>query len=111
LSSSPEPEVEVRDNPDARRFEVLLGGAVAGFATYELRPGELAIMHTEIDPAFEGGGLGSALARAALESAQARGLAVLPYCPFTNEFIKHHPEYVSLVPASKRERFGLPAAD
>ena len=104
-------DVDVRDNTEKHRFEIFLGGGLAGFATYELRPGALAVMHTEIDPAFESRGLGSTLARAALDSARERGLAVVPYCPFTNEFIKRHNEYVDLVPAAKRERFGLPPAD
>ena len=100
----------MRDNPEQQRFEIYLSGGLAGFATYELRPGALAIMHTEIEPAFEGRGLGTALARGGLESARERGLDVLPYCPFTNEFIKRHNEYLDLVPAAKREKFGLPAA-
>jgi predicted GNAT family acetyltransferase len=110
VTSSPEAQdIEVRDNAALHRFEVYLQGGLAGFATYEVRPAALAIMHTEIDPAFEGRGLGTALARGALESARGRGLQVLPYCPFTNDFIRRHPDYLDLVPAAKRERFGLPA--
>jgi predicted GNAT family acetyltransferase len=109
VTSSPEGQgIDVRDNAERHRFEVYLDGGLAGFATYEIRPGAIAIMHTEIDPAFEGRGLGTAVARGALDSARGGGLDVLPYCPFTNEFIKRHREYLDLVPATKRERFGLP---
>ena len=85
-------EVTVQDNADASQFELTLDGSPAGFLTYELRPGAIALLHTEIDPAFEGRGLGTALIRAALESARERGLKVLPYCPFVKAHLAKHPE-------------------
>jgi uncharacterized protein len=106
-----EADVEVRDNPQAHRFEIYLGGDLAGVAVYEERPGALAIMHTEIDPAFEGHGLGSVLIEGALEATKKRGLALLPYCPFVNAYLTRHPEYVPLVPADLRGKFGLPPAE
>jgi predicted GNAT family acetyltransferase len=107
--SADEAPVTVRDNPSEHRFEVLVGGARAGFVTY--RPGsEFSFLHTEIDPAFEGRGLASLLIRGALDEMSDRGLGVLPYCPFVLEFLRRHPDYLPLVPASHRERFDLPAA-
>jgi predicted GNAT family acetyltransferase len=103
------PTATVRDNEAGRRFEIHLGEGLAGFATYEPRPGALAILHAEIDPAFEGQGLGSVLVRGALDDARKRGLAVLPYCPFVKRWIQLHPEYVDLVPAELRAKFELPA--
>ena len=32
---------------------------------------------------------------------------MLPFCPFVNEWLKRHPEYMDLVPEDERERFGL----
>ena len=58
------PSIEVRDVPDDHRYEVTLDGALAGFAIYHRRGGRTFFVHTEIDPAFEGKGLGSALAAA-----------------------------------------------
>ena len=85
-------EVAVQDNTDASQFELTLEGSPAGFLTYELRPGAIGLLHTEIDPAFEGRGLGTALIRAALDSARERGLKVLPYCPFVKAYLAKHPE-------------------
>jgi uncharacterized protein len=104
-------DVEVRDNQAEHRFEVYVGDGLAGFATYEERPGALAILHTEIDPAFEGQGLGSVLARGVLDAVRERGLAVLPYCPFVKAYVRKHVEYADLVPAAEREKFDLPPAD
>jgi hypothetical protein len=46
--------VEVADNPDQNRYEVRVGGELAGIAQYRPRPGALVFVHTEIDDRFEG---------------------------------------------------------
>ncbi|RAG81950.1 GNAT family N-acetyltransferase [Streptacidiphilus pinicola] len=97
----------VVDNPDESRFEIFDGEELAGFAQYHRFRNEIAFIHTEIDPRFEGRGLASALARTALDDARERGLEVLPYCPFIRGWITKHPEYVDLVPQAQRQRFGL----
>ena len=98
---------EITDNRDAERFEVRVDGELAGHADYRRRPGLIAFIHTEIDDAFEGKGLGSELARYALDAVREEGLEVMPFCPFIGGWIGKHPEYVDLVPAEPRERFGL----
>jgi predicted GNAT family acetyltransferase len=86
---------------------VTADGNLAGFAQYRSRPGLIAFIHTEVDEAHEGEGLGSKLVAYALDDARARGLEVLPFCPFVNAFLQRHPEYVDLVPESRREAFAL----
>ncbi|MFF7779015.1 GNAT family N-acetyltransferase [Streptomyces tanashiensis] len=103
-------EPQVVDRPDTSRYEVLAGDdgtETAGFAEYHLSEDEIAFIHTETEPRFAGRGLGSLLARGALDDARARGLRVLPYCPFIREWIRKHPEYADLVPETRRARFGL----
>ncbi|MEV6205547.1 GNAT family N-acetyltransferase [Kitasatospora sp. NPDC051914] len=97
----------VTDNPDQSRFEITEDGALAGFAEYHRYENEIEFIHTEIDPDFGGRGLSGILARAALDSARERGLAVLPYCPFIRGWLGKHPDYVDLVPEAERTRFGL----
>jgi predicted GNAT family acetyltransferase len=97
----------VTDNAEKSRFEIQDGGELAGFAEYHRSGNEIAFIHTEVDPRFEGRGLAGKLARAALDAAREQGLDVLPYCPFIRAWIGKHPEYTDLVPASHRERFGL----
>ena len=99
--------VAVTDNSTEQRYEVSRDGELAGFAIYRRRPALIAFVHTEIDERFEGEGLGSQLVHEALEEARREGIAVLPFCPFVNGYIKRHAEYVELVPADYRERFGL----
>jgi len=69
--------------------------------------GLIAFVHTEVDERFQGRGLGDRLIRGALEDARARGLAVLPFCPFMKAFIERHREFEALVPDAYREQFGL----
>ena len=71
---------EVRNNKSGYRYEIWADGELAGLAQYVLRPGRIAFVHTEIHDSYEGTGLGSQLAREALDDARpgTDGNAVLP---------------------------------
>jgi uncharacterized protein len=101
------PQIVVADAPGRQRFEANVDGELAGFLVYRRRKGLLALIHTEVERRFEGHGLGGRLARFALDQARAEGLAVLPFCPFVNDWLKRHPEYVDLVPEGCRAEFEL----
>jgi len=103
-------KTEVVDRPEAHRYEVLAGGEIAGYVEYQLDPGTITLIHTEIDEAYEGKGLGSVLVRHVLDDARERGLAVLPVCPFVRGWIGRHGDYLDLVPAAARQKYSLPAA-
>ena len=94
-------------NAGAQQYDVTVDGEHAGLVQYRGKEGLIAFLHTEIDDRFEGQGLGSKVAQHVLDEARANGDAVLPFCPFINEYIKRHPEYVDLVPEGNREQFGL----
>ncbi len=98
----------VTDAPERHRFEIHVGGELAGFTVYRLQRDRFAFTHTEIDPRFSGGGLASILVRGALDEMRRREIAVLPYCPFVRRYISRHLEYLDLVPADAREEFDLP---
>jgi uncharacterized protein len=95
----PEPDVRVNvvDNPARKRFEAFVGDRLAGFVTYRTQPGIVVLVHTEIDTAFEGHGVGSQLAAAVLGQIRDRNLKVEPLCPFITRFIERHPELTDLV--------------
>lgn len=91
-------DVTVRDNPDQNRYEAVLDGEVAGFAQYRRTGDGLVFTHTEVDDAYEGKGVGSALARGALDDVRAGGHGpVVPSCPFIKGWIEKHPDYQDLV--------------
>lgn len=88
---------EVRDNREQARYEVIVDGAVAGFAEYRLGARTIIFTHTLVEAAYEGQGLASRLVRFALDEARARGLRVRPKCPFFASYIASHPAYADLV--------------
>jgi predicted GNAT family acetyltransferase len=101
--STPDGTVTVADAPDARRYEARIDGELAGFATYMRTPDMIVFVHTEVESAHEGRGVGSTLARTALDEARELGLRVVALCPFVDGWIKRHPEYEDLrfEPASR----------
>jgi predicted GNAT family acetyltransferase len=89
--------LEVRDNAELNRYEVFVDATMVGFARYVRRGGRAYFVHTEIDPRHEGSGLGSSLARVALDAQRDRNELVVPLCPFLRGFIERHPEYADVV--------------
>ncbi|WP_413760000.1 GNAT family N-acetyltransferase [Streptomyces sp. MMBL 11-3] len=95
--------IDVRDVPEATRYEARVEGEseVAGIAQYIRTTELIAFVHTEVDPGHEGGGVGSALARTALDQARQANLRVLATCPFFAGWIARHPEYQDLLYQSR----------
>ena len=90
---------EVHDAPDRTRYEVSMDGDLAGFAVYRDVDGARVFTHTEVFDAFEGKGVGSALAQGALEAVRGAGGRLVALCPFVASYIERHPEYADLVDA------------
>jgi uncharacterized protein len=87
----------VTDRPNELRYEIEVEGEVAGFLIYRREPGLLELVHTDVDPKWEGKGVGAALVQGALDDVRARGLKIRPYCPFVAAYIVRHPDYQDLV--------------
>ena len=98
---------QVRDNAERHRFEIDLGDGSFAFAEYNLIPGKIMFTHTEVPEAHEGQGIGSALIRFGLAEARARGLKVIPICPFFAAYMERHPETQDLLDETWRRKFGL----
>jgi predicted GNAT family acetyltransferase len=92
--------MEVVDNPDKSRYELRVDGRVAGFIQYRRTPDAIDLIHTEVEPEFEGQGLGSVLAEGALEDLRARGVHAIATCPFIATYRKRHPEYADVFATS-----------
>jgi len=89
--------VQIFDNPAEERYEAQVDGAVAGTASYVLEPGRITFLHTEVDPAYAGRGIGSLMAKDALEDVRKKGLRVVARCPFFARYIREHAEYQDLL--------------
>ncbi len=91
------PDITTADDADRERYEIRADGRLAGFLRYRAAPGQIELIHTEVLDDFEGRGLGGRLIAFALDDARARGLAVIPTCPFVADYIRRHPGYADLV--------------
>jgi predicted GNAT family acetyltransferase len=85
------PEVTVRDNSEASRFEAVVDGQVA-VLQYERQPNAIVIVHTEVPESLRERGIGTRLVSAALEALRAEGLPLVVQCPFVRDYLRSHPE-------------------
>ena len=85
-----------RDNNEAKRYELAVDGGTI-VATYNLVDGGVMITETITPIPLEGKGHASALARLVLADIEARGLKILPVCPFFAGWLKRHPEHAETV--------------
>lgn len=102
MSSQPEPELTVVNNEAAQRYEVTVEGTIAGILTYTLAADRVVFEHAEVYPRFEGRGVGSALAKAALDDVVAHGKTITPVCPFVVNYLTRHPAYLTHTDESHR---------
>ena len=91
-------DVVTSHNPDKQRYEAHIDGELAGLITYRESVGLVNLNHTEVDDKFEGQGVGSALARFALDDVRSDNThRVLVTCPFITSWIEKHPDYADLL--------------
>ena len=90
-------DLRVVDNPEELRYELWVGATRAGFIEYRSEPGAILLVHTEVDPAFGGQGLGARLVAGTLNDLRARDVKVIALCPFVRAYLRHHREYADLV--------------
>jgi predicted GNAT family acetyltransferase len=102
------PELEVRHNAAAHRFEAEVGGpgvnTQLAVANYHIVDGVMRIHHTEVPADLGGRGIASRIVHDALLYAESHGLKVEPWCSFVRSYMGRHPESQHLLP----EGFRLP---
>jgi hypothetical protein len=90
-------EPRIVDAATAHRYEARDDGELAGFIEYVLKRDRIALIHTEVLPAYQGLGIGQRLARFALDDARRRGLRVIASCPYVRSYVERHPETRDIV--------------
>jgi uncharacterized protein len=89
--------IDVVDHPGALQYEITVDGEPAGVIRYTREGDTITMVHTEIEPKFEGEGVGAELVKRALDDVRAKGERVRPLCPFVAAYIRRHPDYDDLV--------------
>jgi len=89
----PRTPVTLRDNADEQVLEAVTDdGTVAGYLDYRRRDGTLIAVHTEVDPAFEGQGIGGQIAEGVVALVRETGEKLRPDCEFIASWLEKHPE-------------------
>ncbi|BAT60701.1 hypothetical protein GJW-30_1_03250 [Variibacter gotjawalensis] len=86
----------VVQNNGKSRFELEVEGHTA-IAAYTLAGDVITFTHTEVPKELGGKGVGSQLAKGALDSVRAQKLRVIPRCPFIKAYIEKNAEYQDLL--------------
>jgi predicted GNAT family acetyltransferase len=89
--------IDIRHEPQARRFTADLGGTAAYISYRELDGSVLDLDHTFVPRALRGRGIASQLTAHALDYARRRGFRVVPSCPFVAAYVARHSEYRDLL--------------
>ena len=87
-----------KKNTEKKRYELDLGdGALAVIDYYKMPGGAVAFTHTHVPFEFENKGIGSELAKRALQDVKDSGDKVIPQCGFIASYVRRHPEWNEIV--------------
>ncbi len=92
-----EENVEITRDATHNCYVLLVNGQSLGAAYYQEEDDRLIFTHTEVDPSLKGKGLGSQLARGALDDAKDRGKKIVPVCEFIAAYVGKHSEWDDVV--------------
>jgi len=89
--------IHVAENEAEQRFEATIDNETGGTLDYVFDGRVMVTTHTVVSLDYEGRGVGSHLAAAALTYASEKGLKVRPECSFIASYIAKHPEFADLL--------------
>lgn len=96
MADIPKTEVAItrEDTATGGRYVARIPGKPEAEMTFS-KAGEkiLIIDHTGVPEALGGMGVGKALVEYMVHDVRARGLKIIPLCPFTNATLRKHPEW------------------
>lgn len=85
-------QIEIDNRNALSRYEIRVGGELAGLADYRVEAGRIVFPHTEIKPEFGGRGLATRLIEFAVTDARGKNLEIIPICPFVKAWVEENPE-------------------
>ena len=92
--ASPEHNTVIHGKPP----QIYLGEDHVGLMDYSLAPGEIHLVHTEVDPAHQGKNLAAILLRESLADIRTKGTQkVVPVCSYTVRYMEKHPDTQDLL--------------
>lgn len=86
-------DIERTDGPSGGAYRMHLAGSVAEMTFSRTGEHMIILDHTQVPEALRGRGVGDRLVARAVEEARAKGIRVVPLCPFAAAQFRRHPEY------------------
>lgn len=87
---------EVTNNTELEQFEIKDSGETA-FLEYDIKEGNISILHTDVPDILGGKGIGSALVEHAFNYARQEKLGLKVYCSFAAVYAKRHPDWNDII--------------
>ena len=85
-------KIDTVENEGESRFELTVDSFVA-FVQYKIgKSGHWYLVHTEVPEQVKSLGVGNKLVRETLNLLEAKGVKIVPTCPFVRAFMKRHEE-------------------
>lgn len=81
---------EITDNTAQNRYEQLIDGQLC-VADYRRDDTTLSITHVGVPPSLRGQGIAAQLMAGVVRDAKARGLSIIPVCPYAATYLQRHP--------------------
>jgi predicted GNAT family acetyltransferase len=99
IERMPRTPVTLRENAEKHYIEAVTeDGEVAGWVDFVRKPdGTFVAVHTEVDPDFEGQGIGGQIAAGVVEMVRGSGQQLRPDCPFIADWLRRHPDAQDVV--------------
>ncbi len=86
---------DIRDNPNAGRFELEEGGALA-YADYRRETGRWVIPYVYAPPELRGTGAAGRLMQGVAARAREAGVRLLPTCSYAAAWLRRHREWADV---------------
>jgi predicted GNAT family acetyltransferase len=85
-------QIEHEEHATSGRYVLTVDGQESKL-TYSRAEGRMLITHTYVPPVLRGRDLGVALVTRAVADARAKGVKIVPICPFVEKQIARRPEW------------------
>jgi uncharacterized protein len=92
-------DIQHIDNGIKGEFYIEQNDARVAEMAYVWEHGEINIVHTEVNPALKGHGIGNQLVAHAIEWARKHNVKIFPTCPFVQTVMRNTPAYHDVLSA------------
>jgi len=86
----------ISDNKDKKRFEATVQEQTV-LVDYKIEKGIIYLNRVKVPTELEGKGVGSSMVEQVLQEIEAKGLKLVPVCPFVKYYINKNPKWNKLL--------------